>query len=203
MTTFADILAFVKSQARITTTSEDENLGYLINQSYLSFCRSNQWPGLRKTASFSATGGTQNYILASDFDRLILDGVRYYTTGSTDYKILPVEIQPDAEIWDAMQATYDPLACCVVPDTTSGTQRKMRLLPNFTATGKTVEYAYYKKPAALSGSVVLELPELCPAIAWDVLASNKDFARDTDTSQAVYLERARRAKYAAISLTLP
>lgn len=207
MTTYAEILAFVKSVGRIVDTSFDTVIGNLINQSYRKYCRRLQSlsaPGMRGTATFAIVDGQQDYDLESDFDALIDNSVRYYTDGETDYRLLQVVSGPDAELWEAMDEAYSPQACRVVAGST-GTQRKMRLLPAFSETGKTVAYSYWKRPATLSSGSTLELPELSDAVAWDTLAALVDFTRDANagSQQVNYLGRAKAAYQEALGTLNP
>lgn len=195
MTTYNEILAFVKGIARIPDTTQDTNLGLLINESNRRLCRKLQSrgaPAMRLTATFAVVAGTQDYDLAADFDVLIDNSVRYYTTGEEDYQILNIVSGPDAELWESLEEASTPLACRVIAGST-GTQRKLRIMPLSRESGKSITYAYWKRPAALTAGSTLPVPELSDAIAWDVLASTPDIFRDANSSsqQQVWISRAR------------
>lgn len=200
MTSHDLILAFVKRQRRIPTadTTYDTVIADTMNSAYGIYCRRLQSlgaPGMRGTATFPIVALTRDYGLASDFDVLIDDSVRYYTTGTTNYRVLQIVSGTDAELWDAMQSTISPLACRVIAGAT-GTARKLRLLPAFTESGTTVAYAYWKKPATLAAGVVLELPELGDAVGWNCVANSYDYFRDDDGARGQDMALARaKASY--------
>lgn len=195
MTTFAEILAFVKGIGRIPDTTQDTNLGLLINESNRRFYRKLQSrgsPAARSTATFAVVAGTQDYDLAEDFDVLIDNSVRYYTSGEEDYRILDIVSGPDAELWESMQETSAPMACRVIAGS-AGTSRKLRIMPLSQQSGKSISYAYWTRPATLTVGSTLGIPELSDAIAYDVLASTPDIFRDANSSsqQQVWLARSK------------
>ncbi len=207
MTTYAEILAFVKRQRRIASsdTQYDSVIGDAINSAYQTYCRrlqSLQAPGMRAASSFAVAAETQDYDLPADFDVLIDNSPRFYTTDDTDYTLIQVVSGPNAELWESMQSTYSPQACRVIAGST-GTQRKLRLLPAFTQTGITVAYAYLKRPATLSGSDVLELPELADAVAWNAIANTFAYFRDADDGPGLQMALARaKSSYLEVLGTL-
>jgi hypothetical protein len=208
VTTYDAILAFIKRKRRIpsTETQFDSEIADDINTAYRLYCRRLQSlgaPGLRGTATFAIVADQQDYNLASDFDVLIDNSVRYYTSGSTDFQILDIVSGPSAELWDSIPEGYAPLACRVIAGST-GTQRKLRLLPAFSETGKTVAYAYWKRPATLSAGVTLELPELSDAVAWSAVAGSFNYFRDDNTSGVqVALAQAKAAFNEALGTLNP
>lgn len=199
MTTFLEVLNFVKTQLRIdtTNTSEDTFLKQTINYSQLRYARRRQWPQLRDTGTITTTSA-QSYDLESDFDILIDGGVRYYT--ATNSQIFLQEVaQNDAELWRGMSSVITPQACQVISGTTGAT-KKLQLLPTFTETGKTVEYAYLKKPATMTADAdVLALPELAEAIAFDTCSNYMDWSRDTSNQAERYAMRANDAYKRALA----
>lgn len=195
MTTFADVLAFVRSKARIssTDTTRDADIGLSINEAYREVVGTDLWDFLRTTNTQALTAGTQDYDLPAAFDRMATESLFVYTTGAT-YGKQPVEfvVQPDADLWEGLNSTYMPLAARVIPGTTPGA-RKLRLLPNFTAVGQTLSYAYYSRLTDVSGTTTLGSPDICDAVAWTALALDKDWNRDADAPMSDYEVRARRA----------
>jgi hypothetical protein len=198
MTLYSEIKAFVKTLGRINDTSEDSAIAALADQSYRKWCRKLQImgaPALRSTATITIVAATQDYALATDFDVFVENSVRYYTSGSTDFTIIPIVKDPDAALFEAMDQAFQPLACRVIAGATGAT-RKLRLLPSFSDTGKVVSYAYWKQPAQISASsTAIEVPELADAVAFDVLAGLVDYTRDNNASnqQINYLGRAKTA----------
>lgn len=194
MTTFADILAFVKAQARITSSDRDTQLGYAINEGYREVCGTDFWPFLRTTTTQVLTAGTQEYALPSGFGQMANEGVRRYVTNTTQYTQLREVQVPDAELWNGLDTQYAPAAFMIVAGT-SNLLRKIRLMPNFTATDLTISYTYYAQVSDVSGSNVLGSPEICDAVAWWVLSQDVDWTRDNGGGmrQADYMNRHQRA----------
>lgn len=150
--------------------------------------------------------GTQNYNLPANFDRMIDESVQYAPSGSTYGKtILPIVSGPDAEIWEAAaaDATYAPQVCRIVgADAATPTLLQLRLLPDFTETGGTVSFSYWKKPATLTTGVTLEVPQLADAVAWNAISNSYDYFRDDKAgkSQMRADARARECYLQAIGL---
>ncbi len=199
MTTLLEVVTFIKLQLRITSTSEDNWLEQSINHSQLRYARRKQWPQLRATGTFTVDATpTQSYALATDFDRLIDGGVRYYLNSNTQIFLDEVS-QNDAELYRGLNSVTTPAACQVIAGTTGAT-KKLQLLPTFTETGKVVEYGYLKKPATLSADAdVLALPELDEAICFDVCSLYMDYIRDNGNLGAIYAARAKRCYFDALS----
>lgn len=180
-----DIITFVKRQRRIppSDTEYDQLITDDATSAYQQYCRRLQQipghPGLRNTATFAVVGGTQDYNLATNFDRLIDDSVRYYNPDEDNPipVILTIVNGPDAEIWESMGETYSPAACRVIPGATGDT-RKLRLLPDFTQDGYEIAYAYWKRPVIAAVGDALEIPELEDAIKWNAVSNSYDYFRD-------------------------
>jgi hypothetical protein len=204
MTTAAECLAFVKSKARIATsdTTRDTDIYMSINAAYRHVCGRDFWPFLRTPATQALTAGTQDYALPSDFGQMAAESVRVYQTNTTVYQYLSQALAPDADLYENLQSTYQPVAWRIVAGT-SNLLRKIRLLPNFTATGYTLGYDYYKRIADVSGADVLGDPLICDAVAWWALAQDKDWNRDPDQSQAHYLQQYKTALRDAQSTNFP
>lgn len=187
MTTFNDILAFVKSKARIATadTTRDADIGLSINAAYRRVCASDFFPFLRIAATTVLVAGTQEYDLPADFGQMDADSVRVYETNTTNYQYLTQAIPPDAALWDNMQSTYCPGAWRIVAGSTN-LVRAIRIMPLFTGISYTLGYAYYKRIADVSGTAVLGDPLICDAVAWYSLAQNEDWNRDPDVTQRNY-----------------
>lgn len=203
MTTFQDILDYVKRQARISGTARDTQLADVINQVYREVCGSDYWAFLRVPYTIAVTGGTQNYALPSNYERIASEGVSINTTGAT-YGAQPLEqvYPPDSELWESFQSTYLPQAFTIVAGSTLGL-RSIRLLPQFTAIGQTISFVYYKQPPTLSGTDVVGDPLICDAIAYGVLASDKDWSRDQDFANTDYNAKYQRALNHARSANFP
>lgn len=203
MTTFDDILAFVKAQARLNGTSRDAQLGMVINKAYRSVCSVDYWPFLRTVATpLALVAGTQNYALPADYERMAIESVFVYTTGTTNYCQLSQVYPPNSEIWEGLTTSdYAPTVFTIPAGSTNGL-RTLRLLPNFTQTNLSLNYVYYKQPAELSAGSIIGDPLLCDAIAYWVLASDKDFTRDQDFANADYLNEYRLAVRQARSAIL-
>lgn len=182
MTTFTETLTFIKAQARITSTDQDTRLGYAINEARRTVLGKDFFPQSRTAATQVLTAGTQDYALPADFNIIAEDSLVVYTTGTTYYSPVIVTQQPDADLWEAFQSGALPGAAQIIKGTANGL-RKLRLMPNFTATGQTLGYVYWAHPADVSGSEVLGSPDLCDAVAWSVLAGDKDYSRDNGNGQ--------------------
>lgn len=193
MTTFLEVLDFVKTQLRIdtTNTSEDTLLKQTINYSQLRYARRWQWPQLRATGTFTTTSD-QSYDLEEDFDILLDESIRYYYLATTTdaAQFLTMVSRNDAELWRGLPQGSDPKACQVIAGD-SGDEKKLLLLPDFTNTGATVEYGYLRKPATMvDDDDVLELPQLAEAIVFDTCSNYMDWSRDTSSQSERYAQRA-------------
>jgi hypothetical protein len=177
MTTFTETLTAIKSMARITSTDRDTQLGVAINESRRALLGKDFFPQARTTGTQVLTAGTQDYSLPSDFDQFADESLRVYVTGTTNYQPIQLVQAPDADLWDSFAATYNPAAAQVIASTTPGT-RKVRLMPNFTATDLTFSYVYYAYAADASGSTTIGSPAICDAIMWDVLVGDNAWTRD-------------------------
>jgi hypothetical protein len=211
MNTHDQILAFVKLNRRIPSadTQYDALITGHMNSTYEVYCRKLQQlgePNMRVVGTpLAIVGGTQNYNLPANFDRMIDESVQYqYSATAYGKVILPLVWGPDAEIWETATTTvYAPQACRIVASTAvTFTPLQLRLLPNFTETGGTVAFSYWKKPAALAAGGTLELPQLADAVAWNCISNSYDYFRDTDgtTSQARADARARESYKEALGL---
>lgn len=211
MTTFSEILAFVKLNRRIPSgdTQYDSLITGHANSSYEVYCRKLQQlgdPNMRVVGTpLAIVGGTQNYNLPANFDRMIDESVQYQFNATVYGKtILSIVSGPDAEIWEAFtDSSYAPQACRIVSAVSPATSPlQLRLLPNFTETGGTVAFKYWKKPTALAAGVTLELPQLADAVAWNCISNSYDYFRDTDgaTSQSRADARARESYREALGL---
>jgi|SRR6185369_760929 len=199
MTTFTEILDFVKTQARINGTSQDARLGQAINVVYRKVIGTDYWPFLRVPYTIAVTGGTQNYALPADYERIASEGVSINITGAlTPSQPLEQVYPPDSELWESFTSSYLPQAFTIVAGSTLGL-RSIRLLPQFTAIGQTISFAYYKQPPTLAGSDVAGDPLICDAIAYGVLALDKDWSRDQDFANTDYNGMYRDALKAARS----
>lgn len=194
MTTFADILAFVKSQARITSSDRDTQLGYSINEGRRTVLGTDFFPQDRATTTQVLTAGTQDYALPSGFYMFADESLKIYVTGTTNYQDIALVQAPDADLWDSMAAVYRPLAAQVIAGASTNA-RKVRLMPAFTATDLTFSYTYYAHPSDVSGSNEIGSPAICDAIAWWVLSQDVDWTRDNGGGmrQADYMGRFNRA----------
>lgn len=204
MTTLAEVLAFVKSKARIATadTTRDADITLSINAAYRHVCGRDFWPFLRTTTTQALTAGTQEYVLPSDFGQIEVESVNIYITGTTNYTPLTQANMPDAGLWDQMNPVYIPGAFRIVAGTTN-LLRKIRVMPQFTGIGYTLAFAYFKRIATLTGSDVLGDDLICDAVAWAALADDKDWNRDVDESKSSYERKATRALRDAQSALYP
>lgn len=213
MTTYAEILAFVKRQRRINNadTQYDQLITDDMNSAYETYCRKLQDLGhynLRVVGTpLSITGGTQNYTLPTNFDRMIDESVQYQFASTAYGKvILPIVWGPDAEIWEAQTtAVYAPQACRIVTSTSTTTPPQLRLLPNFSESGGTVSFSYWKRPATLTTGVTLEVTALADAVAWNCVSNSYDYFRDTNgtDSQRRADMRARESYKQVLGTILP
>jgi hypothetical protein len=211
MTTHDQILAFVKLNRRIPSadTQYDALITGHMNSTYEVYCRKLQQrgdPNMRVVGTpLAIVGGTQNYNLPANFDRMIDESVQYQFNATVyGKKILPIVSGPDAEIWEAFtNFNYAPQACRIVASASASfSPLQLRLLPSFTETGGTVSFSYWKKPATLAAGVTLELPQLADAVAWNCISNSYDYFRDTDgtTSQSRADARARESYKEALGL---
>lgn len=208
MQSYTDIFNFVTALSRQGVSGQLTTLLPLwINESYQRLYNRNVagWPSCRLTGTFTTTGDQQTYTLPTNFQSLVENSVQYYESTNTTgpYGYLPIIRGVDAELYDEFATQTDPVACTVISGA-DGLRRYLKLLPNFTNSSRLITYAYYRKPnQSLTTGVVLDVPELASAVAWDVLASNKDFFRDTnDASQAQYVARSEQAYRIALRTTL-
>jgi hypothetical protein len=194
MTTFADIQTFVKTQARITSTDRDTQIAQAINEARRTVLGTDFFPQDRVAATQVLTAGTQDYALPAAFRQMADESLYVYTTGTTNYIPVKLVSEPDADLWDAMQATYLPLAAQVIAGATTGA-RKLRVMPDFTATDQTLKYVYFANPTDVSSTDAVGSPDICDAIAWYVLAQDEDWTRDNGGGQrqADYMMRYQRA----------
>ncbi len=211
MTTFNEILAGVKLIRRIPSadTQYDSLITLHANSTYEVYCRKLQQSGAANMrvvgTPLAIVGGTQNYNLPANFDRMIDESVQYQFNATVYGKvILPVVSGPDAEIWEAFGSfNYAPRACRIIASTEATfTPLKLRLLPSFTETGGTVSFSYWKKPATLAAGVTLELPQLADAVMWNCISNSYDYFRDNgnETSQARADARARESYKEALGI---
>lgn len=196
MTTYADILSFVKLAARVNAgdTTRDVQIGTTINAAYRKVLGSDFFPFTRVTATQALTAGTQEYALPANFGQMAAEGVRIYLTTDTfgvTNQYLEMVQQPDSDLWDNFTQFYTPQAFVIVAGTTVGL-RKIRLLPNFTCTGYTLGYTYYKHLDDIGGTDAVGSPLICDAIAYTALSDDADWTRDEDagTSQQNYMRKA-------------
>lgn len=194
MTTFTEILTFVKSQARITSTDRDTQLTQAINEARRQVLGTDFFPLNRVAATQVLTASTQDYALPSGFSQMADESLRIYETGTTNYRPIQLVSEPDADLWDNADPTYEPCAAQVIAGTTAGA-RKLRVMPSFTATNLTLSYVYYAHPSDVSGSNEIGSPDVCDAIAWYVLSQDIDWTRDNGGGQrqADYMMRYQRA----------
>lgn len=208
---FTTILDFVKRQRRIPAadTQYDQFITDDINSCYQQYCRRLQQPpghpAIRATSTITTIAGTQDYALPANFDRLIDESVQYYNAALDDPSKVVLEIVngPDAELWETLYETIDPIACRVIAGAT-GNERKLRLMPAFTQGSYTVSFAYWKRPATLTTGSVLEIPELEDAVSWNALSNSYDYFRDekSGNSQSRADLRAREAFKQVLGLNL-
>lgn len=201
MQNLGDILTFIKANGRISSTDENELLVSQVNESYLRLARKKPWPTLRTLGTITTVQGQQNYDLPVDFDRLYENSVRYDTANPNPQWnqgwILPIVSGPDAEVWEALVSQYVPGSVRIVQGSVN--PKALRLLPYFDATPVQVSFVYYRKPATLAtDGDALEVADLCEAIAWDVLNSERAYSRD-DSMMAFFADRAKRSYYSAMS----
>lgn len=202
MTTFSDVMTFVKSKARIVTSDRDTDIGYSINEAYRWVTGSDLFDFLRVSTTQVLTAGVQDYALPVLFERMAVESLNVYTTGTTQpYQPVEWVVAPDADIWEGFATAYRPTAARTIPGATPGA-RKLRVLPNFSATGQTLSYAYYAYPGDVSGSTTLGSPDICDAVAWRALAQDKTWNRDPDPPMALYQQWATEAKRRARSSLL-
>lgn len=204
MTTYAQVLAFIKSKARIATadTTRDADIGMSINAAYRHVCGKDFWPFLRVPYTVAITAGTQDYALPADFFQIEVESVCVYVTGTTNYQPLTQANMPDAGLWDQMQPIWVPQAFRIIAGSTAGL-RDIRVMPAFTAIGYTLGFSYFKTPADVTGADVLGSALICDAVAWWALAQDKDWNRDSDESQAHYLQQFKAAMRDAQSALFP
>jgi hypothetical protein len=211
MTTFNEILANVKLNRRIPAadTQYDSLITLHANSTYEVYCRKMQQNGAANMrvvgTPLTIVGGTQNYNLPVNFDRMIDESVQYQFNATVyGKKILPIVSGPDAEIWEAFtNFNYAPQACRIVASASASfSPLQLRLLPSFTETGGTVSFVYWKKPAALAAGVTLELPELADAVMWNCISNSFDYFRDdgSGSAQARADARARESYKEALGL---
>lgn len=206
MQTYTDIVNFVTAQSRAIGSDITTLLPYWINESYQRIYNRNPagWPSQRATGTFTTTSA-QNYSLPTNFRNLIENSVLYYESTNEDgpYQTLEIVRGDDGEIWEQFETQLDPVACRIISGA-DGNRRLLRLLPAFTNTDRLITYAYQRKPnQSLSSTTILDVPELASAVAWDVLATNKQYFRDTKnmTSQ-FYITQREEAYKTALRTTL-
>lgn len=206
MQTYTDIVNFCTAYSRSVGDDFTTMLPYWINESYQRVYNRNVggWPSQRATGTLTTTTA-QNYPLPANFQRLVDNSVRYYETTNEDgpYQILPIEVGQDAEIWESFATQTDPLACRVVSGA-DGNRRYLRLMPVFTNEGRYLSYAYFKKAnQSLTSTTILDVPELCSAVAWDVMANNQTFFRDMKNGAInYYAQKYEEAYKTALRTTL-
>lgn len=189
MTTYTETLTFIKSKARIVTSDRDTDIGYSINEVYREVVGSDLFDFLRVSTTQVLTAGVQDYALPALFSRMCVESLNVYTTGTTQpWRSVEWVVAPDADLWEGMATGYLPTAARTIPGATPGA-RKLRVLPNFTATGQTLSYAYYAYPGDISGSTTLGNPDICDAVAWGCLVQDKDWNRDPDPPMQDYERR--------------
>lgn len=201
MQTLGDILTFIKANGRISSTDENSLLVAQVNESYLRLARKKPWPSLRTLGTLTTVQGQQNYNLPANFDRLYENSIRYDTGNPSPQWaqgwVLPIVSGPDAEVWEALWTRFAPGAVRIVEGT--GGLKALRLMPYFDATPVQISFVYYKKPAVLVNDAdILEVTDLCEAIAWDVLNSQRAYSRD-DSMMSFFADRAKRSYYSAMS----
>lgn len=199
MQTVADMLSFIKRQARITGTSEDSVLIGLINESFLRLSRQFPYSELRVVATFTTVSGQQNYDLPADFDRLVDDSIRFGTTGySLPGYIVPIVADADAEIYGAIPEVAYPTAVQVVAGISA--PLALRFLPAFSATPQPVYYTYLKRPTEVTlDSDPVPVFRLAEAVCWEVMLSERMYSRDPQMI-ALWERRSRLARWAAQSV---
>lgn len=203
MTTFAETLAAIKRQARITGTDRDTQIGDTINEAWREIAGKDFFPFLRTATTQVLTAGTQEYTLPSDFGQFATESLRVYVTGTTNYSYIEYVTPPDGELWNNFDTGYIPGAAMLVAGTTD-LLRKVRLMPNFSATTLTFGFTYYKRVADKSSTDPLGSPDICDYILWKCLSMDKDWCRDNEGSnQATYEARAKQAERRARSNLLP
>lgn len=182
MTTIAEMLAFIRGQARVTSTDEETVLINAINEAFLRLCRKSviPYPGLKTSASITTITNTQNYDLPANFDRLLDDGIRY-DTGNAQWpegRLVNIVYGDSANIWEAMGRSFWPGAVTIVAGSTPG-RKAIRFLPYFTDTPRTATVGYVKRPTTYTtGSDVLEVPELAEAVCLESMRTEKVYSRD-------------------------
>jgi len=149
----SDLISTIKRFYKLTNDDLDTVITDFINEDYRTATRKWGWKELIvEGATLSLTAGDGLYNLATDFFRMVPDGVRVFQDGMQQGLLLKEVPQSQVGIYESLtlgtgsSANYYtlPVAYAII-GISGSTNLQIQLLPAFTQTGLTLNYDYYRR----------------------------------------------------------
>ena len=190
MSTLATLRQNVKDLYRETSTALDSFIDLRLNQAYMTaVMRPPYWRQLLVVgASFPTTAGTETYPTSSDFNRIVPNSMLYYqNTATSGFSLRDIDYEVAQPYKIVNQGIIPQLAFVVAG--TSGSSKRIQLIPPFTDPSGTVTYDYYKFPSTMAATDSPAVAELETFITYKALADLAMWHKDMDGAD-MYSKRA-------------
>lgn len=172
--TRAELISNIKTRYKQNTTALDTLIGSWIDEGYRVIARKFPWKQLIKSVTLPLTAGTEEYILPSDWFRMVPNSVLYYQDASNvspDYPGTPLlEIASNqVGYYSALVQFTWPTIYAITSSSTAPGRMNLYVGPPFSQTGSVLLYQYYYQPAAY-GETAGDVPEVSDYLMYYTLA---------------------------------